>query len=467
MRRRPVSFVIFAAAASLAVTAAAASLAASPTTAAGGRSSSLAGSPAAARPLLTLDEAHALALAHHPGLAAATYGARAAEEVVTETRAGLLPQVSLVGSAVDAGSADTRILAGGLNNPTIMDRTAGGVLGSELLTDFGHTTNLTASSRFAARAAGENVAATHDQVLLGVDQAYYGVLQAQAIRDVAEQTVDTRQLLLDRIKILAANKLKSLLDVSFAQVAVDNAHLLLQTASSGVDNAYAILADALGARRVRRYRLVEPTSTTPFQGDSSVTSLVAEALRDRPDLAGLQDQVESAQRYARAERDARLPTIQLVGAAGGAFSHDSRLPSRYSAGGIEVSVPVFAGGLYKAREDEANFRARVASERLREAEDGVVRDVRIAWRDLLNAREQLRTSQRLVAASNESLELAEARYRVGTSSIVAVSQAQLQQTSAQISETNAHYTVLMQQSVLDYELGRLSSVDHASPAMLP
>ncbi|HET7756808.1 MAG TPA: TolC family protein, partial [Steroidobacteraceae bacterium] len=103
---------------------------------------------AAAQPpeSLTLAAARARALHNHPEVAAASYRALAAQQVFVETRAGLLPQLNLYGSAVHADSDNTRLMAGGLNNPSVFSRSALGGGLSQLVTDFGHTTNLVASS---------------------------------------------------------------------------------------------------------------------------------------------------------------------------------------------------------------------------------------------------------------------------------------------------------------------------------
>src|SRR4029079_13976457 len=118
------------------------------------------------------------------------------------------------------GADDTRILAGAINNPSVFDRTAAGAGLSQMITDFGRTPNLIASSTLQAQAANELATATAAQILLDVDRSYFTVLQAQALEGVAQQTVDTRQLLFDRVSALASNKLKSDLDVSFARVAL-------------------------------------------------------------------------------------------------------------------------------------------------------------------------------------------------------------------------------------------------------
>src|ERR1039458_6246460 len=102
--------------------------------------------PTNAPPLLTLADAQKVALKNHPQIAAANYRALAAQEVVTETRAGFFPNVNVYANAVGAENEDARILAGGLNNPSIYDRLAGGLAVNQLITDFGRTANLTASS---------------------------------------------------------------------------------------------------------------------------------------------------------------------------------------------------------------------------------------------------------------------------------------------------------------------------------
>jgi outer membrane protein len=401
---------------------------------------------------LTLAQAHAVALQNHPDIAAANYRAQAEQEVFIQSRSGLLPQVTAYGSAVHAGSENTRLMAGGLNNPSVFSRTAVGAGVSQLITDFGRTRNLAASSRLQAAAAEQGALATRERVLLEVDRSYFGALQAQAVEAVARQTLDTRQLLLQRISLLAQNKLKSDLDVSFASVAFEEAQLLVLRAQNNVDSAMADLSTLLGYREQQTFTLADEKSVlVPAAAD--VAPLIEQALRERPELARLRDERDAAARLALSLRDARLPTISAVIAAGNAPTHDARLPDNYSAGGIQVSVPLFAGGFYQARQREAELRARAAAESLRTVEDNVSRDVRIAWLSLNNARQRLRTSAQLSRHAATAYQLADARYRVGSSSIVELSQAQLELTTAQIDETTARYEVLMREADLNYQIG--------------
>jgi outer membrane protein len=404
---------------------------------------------------LTLAEAHALALRNHPQISAANYRALAAEQAVKQARSGFYPAATLYASAVGANAQDTRIMAGGLNNPSVFDRAAQGLGASMLITDFGRTANLTASSQFQAQAAHQNAAATRELTLLQVDANYFGVLKAEAVLQVAEQTLVTRQHLLDQVTLLAASKLKSELDLSFTHVVFEQARLLVAEARNDAEAARTALSTALGFHELHSFQLVDeplPPATTT----NDVSRLIDSALQDRPELASLRSGHEADLRFARAQRDARWPSVAAVGAIGNSFIHDDRLPDNYAAGGIQVSLPLFAGGLYVARQHEAEERAQSAAELLRSAEDNVVRDVRIAWLSLNNAEQRLRITTQLLKHANDAFTLAEALYNVGTSSIVELSQSQLDLTSAQIANSSARYDVLIQQSNLSYQIGGLN-----------
>jgi outer membrane protein len=289
---------------------------------------------------------------------------------------------------------------------------------------------------------------------LQVDVDYFGALEAQALWRVAQHTFDTRQMLLNQVSAYAARQLRSELDVSFAQVSLEEARLLVQRAQNDTDAALTSLSTALGFRELKRFQLLEPPS--PAQPAShDVSALIGTALHDRPDLARLRDERDAALRLAKAERGLRYPTIAAIGEVGNSPIHDDRLPDNYAAAAVTLTLPLFTGGLYSARQHEAELRAQAASETLRTEEDNAIRDVRVAWLNVTNARERLRTTEQLVKHAAQAYQLADARYKNGISSIVELSQADLSLTAAQIANTNARYDVLIQQSALDYQTAAL------------
>jgi outer membrane protein len=402
---------------------------------------------------LSMEQAKAEALQNHPNYAAAQLRSLLAREALKETQSAFYPAANGYVTAVDTAWDNTRIMAGGLNNPSVYDRVAEGVAVTQLITDFGRTNNLARSSKSQVRAAAEGAEASREQVLLNAEANYLATLQAQAVLNVARQTVSARQLLVDQVSALARNKLKSDLDVSFSRVALEEADLLVQKSEGDLEGAMASLGAALGHRQPRAFTLVDQPQ--PLVAPPDEATLIETALRQRPDLLNLRYQRDSAKSLATAEKDANYPTLAAVGVLGNSPAHDTHLPDNYAAGGVQLSIPLFAGGAYLARQHEAEIRARLADETLRESEDLVVRDVRLALVAVKTAFKRLSTTRQLVQHATEASDLARARYKVGSSSIVELSDAELSEATAAISLANAEYDVRVQMAVLDYQIGAL------------
>jgi outer membrane protein len=414
----------------------------------------LSSATAAEAPSLTLEGAHEAALRNHPRITVAELSVLASRQVARQARAGFFPQVSANAVAVGTAEHDTRLSAvGALNNPSIFQRNAEGLMVSQLITDFGRTANLSQSATFRAKAEENNAQATREQILLAVDGAFYAALQAQAVTRVAQQTVAARQVFLDQVSSLASNKLRSELDVSFAKVNVEDAKLLLSKAQNDLDAAFAQLSNLMGLRQLQAFHLVEQPVPPPVS--TNAAEFVQQALRSRPDILSLRNEQQSALKLARAERDARYPTIAAVGAAGVSPVHAPELRDDYAAAGVTITVPLYAGGLYAAKQKEAELHAEATGASLRDLENNVIRDVHLAWLGAQNAYDRLLISKKLLDNARESFELAQARYKNGISSIVELNQAELNEISAEIAYASTQYEYLLQRSTLSYQTGTL------------
>jgi outer membrane protein len=401
------------------------------------------------RVALSLKQAEALALKNNPQISVARLTALASQQVTREVRSSLWPAATANLTGVDSKD-NSRITAGGLNNPIIYPRAAAGVTVSQLITDFGRTTNLTASADYAAKAENQNALATKEQILLAVDQAFYSALQAHAVLAVAEQTVSARQTVSDQVEALFKNKLRSQLDFSFASVNLAQAKLLFLDAQNNENAALAALSAVLGYPGLQDFRLVEDaTAITAPPGN--VDDLISEALAMRPEMLALGFQYQSAQKFQTAERDLFLPTIQAVGVVGDTPVRDPVLSNWYGAVGVNVGIPLFNGFLYSARSREAHLKTQAAQDRLRDLRNRISRDVRTSWLNANTAYQRLSVTQQLLDQAQLALDLAQTRYSLGLSSIVELSQAQLQQTQAQISNAQAGYDYRLSLAVLQYQ----------------
>lgn len=401
---------------------------------------------------LTLQEAEALAVQQHPLIAGAKLDTQAAGQAIREARSPLYPQLSASATAVGAVD-NSRIAAGFLNAPNVLNRAAAGVALQQLVTDFGRTGHLVESSKLREQSQEAGEVATRATVLLNVDRAYFRALRAQAVVRTAQETVTARQLVVDQVTALAQSALKSQLDVSFASVNLSDAKLLLSTAQNEVQEAFTDLSNALGIAQPETFDLAEATVASAPEPDAS--SLIQEALQQRPDLAGLRLDRDASLQFAQAESALMHPVVSGSAAAGGVPAHDTNLHGRYAAAGINVTIPVFNGSLFAARRTEADLRAQAATERLRDAENRVARDVNVAWLDASNAFQRIGLTDQLLTEANLAMDLAQSRYDLGLSSIVELGQAQLNKTSAEIQNLTSRYDFQIQSAVLKFQVGLL------------
>ena len=187
----------------------------------------------------------------------------------------------------------SRLSAGYITDGRIYPRVAGGITASQLITDFGRTTNLVANSQFEAKAADENAVATTQQVVLAVDQAFYGALETKALLVVAQETVKQRQLLVDQVQALTNAKLKSDIDLAFAKVDLARANLLLLDAQDNYQASLSTLSAILGYPDRQDFSPIEPAvAVTPPATDA--TPLIQQALDLRPEVRSLRNEVQAS-----------------------------------------------------------------------------------------------------------------------------------------------------------------------------
>ena len=406
-------------------------------------------------PRLTLAEAEKMALAHNPNISVARLLQLASTQVVREARSGDLPTATTDLTAVGAHTNSRLTGLGTLNSPRALDKAAGGITVDQLITDFGRTRNLIRNAKSNQQAQMENIRASVDDITLTVDEAFYNALTAQKILLVAEQTVRTRQATGDQIGALTNQKLRSTLDLSLADVQVSQAQLLVLDAQNAMQSSMANLNAILGSEDNTEYNLVDDTPQSPEPAPADAENMVQFAFRSRPDLAALNDQYTAAKQFASAEHDLLRPTVSALAATGATPVRDDLIQSSwYGAAGANISIPVFNGFEFTARAKEADFRARAASEQVRSLRDNIARDVRTSVLNAQIAFQKIGVTRQLLDEANTAFELAQARYKVGLSGIVDLTESQLAQTQAQIAYANARYAYEQALAMVRYQTGQ-------------
>jgi outer membrane protein len=406
-----------------------------------------------AKTRLTRSQAEQMAIKSNPQVTVARLLALAQHQVYREIRSAELPTGTAAITAVEAEDA-SRISAGSLTASRLFTHAGAGGGFSQLLTDFGKTKNLVASAALQEKAQTANAVATQYDIVLATDQAFYGALQAEETLKVAQQNVTTRQTLQSQVSQMTANKLKSTLDLSFADVSLSQAKLLALDAQNNADSTMAALDAVLGLDHQVTFELVDD-SPEAQQPPPDIDQLVQASLKQRPDLQASQFSQQAAVKFSHAQRDQMLPSITAAGTAGTVPIRPAEYYTTNWWGGIgvNVSIPVFNGFLYSAQAKEASLRAQAAAEQTRDLRDRIVRDVRTAWLAANTSYQRVSVTAELLQEANLGLKLAQTRYQMGLSSIVELSQAEYQQTDAAIGNANAQYQYRMALATLNYQIG--------------
>lgn len=400
---------------------------------------------------LTLELAEQIALKNHPRIGSATFIAQAAGQIVSETRSQYFPTIvsNTTGALANTG---TVLAAGALTTSSLSNRLASGITIVQLVTDFGRTNSLTRAARLRVDAQSQNVISARAQTILAVRSAYYGVLAADSVLKVAQAALSSRQLLLRQITALSQSALRSTLDVSVAQVLVSQARLAVYEAENDGDNARAELASSMGLPRSQHFDLVEQGLPSPLGAE--LEPFITEALAQRPDLLARERDRDAAYQFAQAERRLSNPTVNFAAAAGGIPDSDRTLThDNYESAGIIVSIPIFNGGLFAARHQEALARADAADKDVQNYSLQVTREVQAAWYEANTAFRRLDVTTQLVNETTVSVRLAQARYDAGLGSIVELNQTELSLIQAQIDAATAKYDYLNRRTALDFSIG--------------
>ncbi len=404
---------------------------------------------------LTLQQAEQIAIQNNPHISVSRLLARAQHQVYRETRSAYLPHVNLgaVGESADNGS---RYTFDNLRSTRLLTHFGGGLDMSQLIFDFNHTSNLIASSKLQEKAQNAHALASELDVVMMTDQAFYDTLEAQALVKVAQQTVNTRQATDEQIAALTKNKLRSDIDQAFSTENVARANLLLFDAQDQYNKDLNALTSLLGFDRPMQYALVSDDSDMPLPPPDQ-DALVQVALKQRPDLIELDYNQQAAKKYSRAEWDQLLPSLNTLGVVGlTPIRTDQYFNSNwFGAIGLNLRVNLFNGFLYTSQAEAASARAKADQESLRDLRDNVVKNVRDAWLQSNTSYKKIAVTEKLLQASNLALNLAQARYKLGLSSIVELSETQLEQTRAAIENINARVEYQLSLAALNYQLGNL------------
>ncbi len=302
-------------------------------------------------------------------------------------------------------------------------------------------------------AADAGLNATQYDVRLATKQAYFNVLRASELVDVATaQVAQAERAMRDAdSRLRAGTTTRS--DLLRARVALATARNALATANSTRTASQFSLARSIGSDT--------PVAAVPVPDDDSVPlpvsrdSLVVNAVSAAPAARAAAANAQFADAAIGAARAQYLPTVL---ASGGYGWLEQRSVNPRPVGGwtlqMGVSYPLFNGFQREAAVTRAEAQAIAAHSAAIDTERGVRADAVRAYDDASIAAQRIGFARDAVDAAREDLRVQELRYRAGASTFLDEVTSQVNLAQAETSLVQARYDYQIARATLERVLGR-------------
>lgn len=312
------------------------------------------------------------------------------------------------------------------------------------------------AAELAARKAEQNL-------VVRVSEAYFNVLRANAGLASAKATEAAVKRQLEQTQQRFKVGLIAITDVHEAQAQYDSATVDLISAETMLDIAYESLAVLTGERYDRIMPLKESIPLAgPMPADR--THWEQKALGQNLDVLISEKNQTSAQRNHKSQISSHLPSVSLVGTytvkpedATNAISAGEDSTSTYV--GINVNMPLFAGGATWAGQKQAYYQRQAAEMGLEAARRGVSLKVRNLFRTLEADVARVKARKQAMTSAKSAMEATQTGYEVGTRNIVEVLTAQRFVFGAQYNYAAARYDYVINVLKFRQAIGELSVAD--------
>jgi outer membrane protein len=439
--------------------------------AAGARGDLPADMPAADKPpetarVLTLPAAEHAALEEQPQLRVARAQTAVAQATAEQFRSPLLPQVTGIaqfgrewgsfrslGGAANSSINPTGNVSSGVSLANSFDTYSFGVTASQLIYDFGQTSEKYVAAKNTAEAQRYEEQVTRLNILSAVRQAYFTARANKELVDVAKETLDNQQKHLVQVQAFVQVGTQPEIALAQQKAAVANAKVALIASQNNYDTAKAQLNQAAGLAGGTAYDVTDEQEPPVEDEEQPLETLVEKAFTARPELANLWKQEDAEHATIRSAKGGYGPVLSANGGA----SESAILPASPSPNanvGVTLTWLLFQGGLTRAtvRQAEASLSSITATRDLTQLQ--IQLGVNTAQLAVRAAKATIGAADEALASAREQLRLAEQRYATGVGNIIELDDAQVAYTSAAAQVVQARYNLASARAQLLAALGR-------------
>jgi outer membrane protein len=317
-----------------------------------------------------------------------------------------------------------------------------------------------------AQAEADYQAAQQD-LMTRVSQRYFDVLGAQDDLEAQQVALLSVNRQLDQAEARYQIGLIAITDVEEARASHDSTAAAVIAAKRSLASTWELLREIIGDPFDTLARPIEPfemASPDPISEDRWVEM----ALQQNLSLVSSRLSADIARENASITRGEHYPTLDLVGSAGkltndGIDTFDNGNPAggtfldqKQRSIGIQLTIPIYSGGLVSSQVRQAVYQHRAAKERLERVARQTEHDARDAYLGVLSEMSRVKALHRAVDSNLVALRATESGYEAGTRTAVDVLQSRQQWVQAQTSYAHSRYDYMLNVIKLQQAAGTLS-----------
>ena len=415
-------------------------------------------------PTMTLREALQRAIDSDPAVAASLAERAADREVGVQERATRLPTLNITAAIKNT---DSEVLSTPFKNPAATtsgfdERYDSWQMGAELRQPLFRYDFLARGRRASAQdQLAEQAFIQRGQALvIRVADRYLAVLNASNELALAQSEAEAVGKSLSDVRKRYDVQLVAGTDLKEAQARHDLAQANLLAAQQAVDSAQDALDEVTGNGRAQLY-VLNPSAELPALDSLDAEVWLTRARANNPAYQQALAQVAVAQANATSRRSESLPVLDLVASHGRQDMSESRIGSKANSTevGVELRLPLFAGGAYASKVREAQARLDQAQAQQARSERELLRETRRLFREVQTARAQSQAYQRAVESSQAAEQATRYGYEAGKRTITDVLNAQSNTVQAKRNLDRSRYDVLLKMLQLKQQAGVLDAND--------
>jgi outer membrane protein len=421
------------------------------------------------------------ALQNDPQLREAEANRLAALEAKPQAIAALLPQLNgtaQISKEQDVGPYDTSAtVSNGPGTPTYIQNqnfdgtttTTNKVYRLDLrqnLFNWQHWVALKSADAQVAQAEADYQAAKQD-LIERVAQSYFNVLSSLDDLEAQQAALESTNRQLEQSEARYKVGLIAVTDVEEARAAHDSGVATVIEAKRTLASNQELLREITGDGFDSLARPTEPFQL-PSPDPLSEDQWVDMALQQNLSLVSSRLAADIARENVSSAEGGHFPTLDLVGSryrtitdtnsnyTDGSFANSTALDQNSRSIGLQLTFPLYSGGLVSSQVRQAVYLHRAAKERLERIARSTERDARDAYLGVLSEISRVKALKRALESNTVALEATESGYQAGTRTAVDVLESRRLWTLAQTNYSRSRYDYLINMLKLQQAAGILS-----------